>query len=135
MSSRPRAPKRPDPCYREEAIRKAARKDELRKAEIEVLNLPEELKCSFVHDLGGFKVPCAERGTDACAKCSNILCVAHIKSSVTTHAAKPVVSKGRKEPAVEHQSHYCFECATGPDGKIIGTVNKSFNDSGSYTCE
>ena len=68
-------------------------------------------------------------------KCGSTLslCIAHVKSSVTTRVAKPVVSKGRKEPAVAHQSQYCVDCATGPDGNTIGTENKYFNDPGAYT--
>ena len=117
---------------KEQAKRKAARIEEQRKGELEVDQLPEGLRCTFLYDFGPVKTQCPEEGTQDCANCGNIMCVAHVKSSVTTHVAKPVVKKGGKELAVAHKSQYCVECATDADGNIIGTLNESFNCPGEY---
>ena len=39
------------------------------------------------------------------------------------------------EQDIKCGSPYCVNCAVGPDGKIVGTVNESFNNPGAYTCE
>ena len=115
---------------KDKALRAEAQQKERRVGEIEVDELPDELKCTYRYQ--EFGVRCEERATESCHLCSSMLCVAHVRSRVTTQVAKPVVRKGAKEPEIECESCYCVDCATGPDGSTLGVLNTSFNQPGDY---
>ena len=118
---------------RESVARKEARKERQRNAEKEVDELPKELKCTFMYELSGDEFRCQERATTACDRCGNILCIAHVRSSVITLVAKPVVRPGRKEPATAYHGDFCVRCSVDENGNIRGVTNVHFNDPCAYT--
>ena len=118
---------------REAVARKEDRKERQRNAEKEVDELPEELKCTFMYELSGDEFKCQERATTACNRCGDILCIAHVRSSVTTLVAKPVVRPGRKEPATAHHADFCVKCSVDENENTRGVTNVHFNDPCAYT--
>ena len=133
-SSKP--PKKPDQTEKlkrkAEAELKEFQIEKQRKGELDVDNLPPELQCNYWYDFDGVRSQCPEQGTETCHRCRDIVCVAHVKSRVTTKTAKHVVRKGGKQAATVHESCFCVQCSADPEGNLIGKLNESFNKPGDY---